>query len=66
MAYSEKLLKRQQKLKREYKRLIEDAYNFRQTDHALSDFSEYQATKILYKLNKLKFIVRGDAKLIRN
>ncbi|MBU2927374.1 Lacal_2735 family protein [Winogradskyella psychrotolerans] len=39
--------------------LIEDAYNLRQTDHALSDFSEYQATKVLYKINKLGFVVNS-------
>jgi hypothetical protein len=49
-------------LKKKYLLLIEDAYNLSQTDHALSDFSEFKATKILHKINKLKFIL-GDTKL---
>jgi hypothetical protein len=60
---SEKLLRKRSKLRQEYLRLIEDAYNLRQTDHALSDFSEFKATKILHQLNKLKFVI-DDAKLI--
>lgn len=59
MHNSEKLLLKKSKLHQEYLQLIEDAYNLRQSDHALSDFSEYKATKILYKINKLKFII-GD------
>lgn len=62
---SKKLLKKKSKLKEKYLKLIEDAYNLRQTDHALSDFSEYQATKILNKINKLKFVI-GDTKLQTN
>ncbi len=63
MHNSEKLLRKRSKLRQEYLRLIEDAYNLRQTDHALSDFSEFKATKILHQLNKLKFVI-DDAKLI--
>ena len=65
MSNLKKLLKKKSKLKEKYLKLIEDAYNLRQTDHALSDFSEYKATKILYKINKLKFVV-GDPKLQSN
>ena len=65
MSNSEKLLQKKTKLKQRYLQLIEDAYNLRQTDHALSDFSEYKATKILHKINKLKFVV-GDKKLQAN
>ncbi|WP_299113090.1 Lacal_2735 family protein [uncultured Winogradskyella sp.] len=65
MAHLDRLLQKKTKLKKEYRRLIEDAYNFRQTDHALSDFSEYKATKILHKINKLRFII-GDTKLQAN
>ncbi|WP_458629339.1 Lacal_2735 family protein [Winogradskyella sp. PC D3.3] len=50
-------MKKRRKLKKKYIQLIEDAYNLRQTDHALSDFSEYKATKVLYKINKLGFVV---------
>lgn len=65
MANLDRLLQKKTKLKQQYKRLIEDAYNLRQTDHALSDFSEYQATKVLNKINKLKFMLR-DSKLKAN
>ncbi|ALJ04444.1 hypothetical protein APS56_04505 [Pseudalgibacter alginicilyticus] len=49
----------QAKLKKQYKVLIEQAYNFRQTDSALSDISEYKAIKLLNKLNKLKYLYRA-------
>ncbi|TGV03046.1 Lacal_2735 family protein [Flavivirga rizhaonensis] len=48
----------QSKLNKRYKELIEQAYNFRQTDSALSDISEYRAIKLLDKLNKLKYLSR--------
>ena len=65
MSYSEKLLQKKTKLKQKYLQLIEDAYNLRQTDHALSDISEYKATKVLHEINKLKFII-GDSKIQAN
>lgn len=65
MQNSDQLLQRRLKLNQEYLRLIEDAYNLRQTDHALSDFSEFKATKVLHQLNKLKFLLR-DSKLQAN
>ena len=65
MPNSEKLLQKKTKLNQKYIQLIEDAYNLRQTDHALSDFSEYKATLVLNKINKLKFVV-GDAQLQAN
>lgn len=46
------------KLQRRYKQLVEQAYNFRQTDSALSDLSEFKAIKLLNKLNQLKFLNR--------
>lgn len=49
---------RQKLLLSRYKLLIEQAYNFRQTDSALSDISEYKAIKLLHKLNKMKFLSR--------
>lgn len=48
----------QLKLQRRYKQLIEQAYNFRQTDSAFSDLSEFKAIKLLNKLNQLKFLNR--------
>jgi len=52
----------QHRLRQRYKELVEQAYNFRQTDSALSDISEYKAIKLLNKLNRLKYLVR-DVKL---
>ncbi len=48
----------QVKLQKRYKKLVEQAYNFRQTDSALSDLSEFKAIKLLNKLNQLKFLNR--------
>ena len=53
-----KIKKRQQDLQTKYKQLVEQAYNFRQTDHALSDLSEYNAIKLLHKLNRIKYLNR--------
>jgi hypothetical protein len=60
-----KLLDKKKRLNKKYQQLIEDAYNLRPTDHALSDFSEYKATKVLHKINKLKFVI-GDTMLQAN
>jgi len=54
--------KHQLKLQEQYKQLIEQAYNFRQTDCALSDISEYKAIKLLHKLNRLKYLSRDVVK----
>ena len=54
----DKIRSNQEKLNKQYKQLIEQAYNMRQTDSALSDISEYNAIKLLNKLNKLKFLAR--------
>ncbi|MBT8254705.1 MAG: Lacal_2735 family protein [Flavobacteriaceae bacterium] len=35
---------------------MEEAYNLRQSDSALSDISEYRALKLLEELNRLKFL----------
>ncbi|MEJ6791204.1 MAG: Lacal_2735 family protein [Lacinutrix sp.] len=48
----------QEKLNKRYKQLAEQAYNLRQTDHALSDDSEFKAMKLLHKLNQIKFLSR--------
>ncbi|MGC1632883.1 MAG: Lacal_2735 family protein [Gelidibacter sp.] len=50
------------KLQNRYKHLIEQAYNVRQTDHALSDISEYKAIKLLNKLNRLKYLNRESSR----
>jgi hypothetical protein len=51
-----KIRKHQLKLQLQYKELIEQAYNLRQTDPALSDISEFSAMKLLEELNKLKYL----------
>ncbi|GAA4953601.1 hypothetical protein GCM10023314_28980 [Algibacter agarivorans] len=53
---------RQDQLNKQYKILVEQAYNFRQTDSALSDISEYRAIKLLNKLNRLKYLYREQNK----
>jgi hypothetical protein len=58
MNRNDDILIQQIKLKTRYKKLIEQAYNFRQTDSALSDISEFKAIKLLYKLNRLKYLSR--------
>jgi hypothetical protein len=58
------LKQHQQKLNKRYKQLVEQAYNLRQTDHALSDDSEYKAMKLLNKLNKLKYLSRENSQPI--
>lgn len=52
----------QNELNKKYKTLVEQAYNFRQTDSALSDISEYKAIKLLNKLNRLKYLYREQHK----
>ncbi|MBJ6368750.1 Lacal_2735 family protein [Snuella sedimenti] len=53
----------QKRLNKRYKELIEQAYNFRQTDSALSDISEFRAIKLLNKLNRLKYLAREQSKV---
>ena len=54
----------QTKLFRRYKQLVEQAYNFRQTDSALSDISEYKAIKLLNKLNRLRYLSREQVQTV--
>jgi len=65
VANLKRLLNKKKRLHKKYRQLIEDAYNLRPTDHALSDFSEYKATKVLHKINKLEFVI-GDTQLQAN
>lgn len=46
----------QSKLLSTYKQLMEQAYNFRQMDSALSDILEFKAIKLLNELNNLTFL----------
>lgn len=66
MKQSQKIIDNQNTLLSRYKTLIEQAYNLRQTDSALSDFSEYKAIKLLHKINKLKFLTRDFKTLQQN
>ena len=52
------LQKKKKSLQDQYKSLIEEAYNWRQYDSALSDISEFKAMKLLDELNRLNFLVR--------
>ncbi|MEP4908811.1 MAG: Lacal_2735 family protein [Algibacter sp.] len=61
----ENIKNHQSKLSKRYKQLVEQAYNFRQTDSALSDISEYKSIKLLNKLNRLKYLSREQTE-IRN
>lgn len=56
MSNSSEIKENQNKLHKQYKQLIEDAYNFRQSDSALSDILEFNALKILDQLNRLKYL----------
>lgn len=58
MKDSKKIIDNQKTLLQRYKTLIEQAYNLKQTDSALSDLSEFKAIKLLHKMNKLKFLIR--------
>jgi hypothetical protein len=54
--------KHQLKLQQQYNQLIEQAYNLRQSDSAMSDISEYKAIKLLNKLNRLMYLSRDAVK----
>lgn len=59
-----KINKHKRKLQLRYKQLMEHAYNLRQTDHALSDDSEYRAIKLLNKINRLKYLERESTPVV--
>jgi len=42
----------------QYKTLIEEAYNLRETDSAMSDISEFKAMELMEQLNKIKYLDR--------
>lgn len=60
MKKNQDIKNQESKLNLKYKQLVEQAYNFRQTDSALSDISEYKAIKLLNKLNRLKYLSRDQ------
>lgn len=61
MSKNHLLKSHQEKSNNRYLLLIEQAYNLRQTDHALSDDSEFKAMKVLHKINKIKFLSREQS-----
>ncbi|WP_242121624.1 Lacal_2735 family protein [Aestuariivivens sediminicola] len=63
MSRIETIKSNQSKLLKEYRDLIELAYNSRQTDSAISDISEFKAIKLLNKLNKLDYLAREQSQL---
>lgn len=66
MSRIETIKANQDKLYRRYLILIEEAYNFRQIDSALSDVSEFKAIKLLNKLNKLGYLDRQYSRFKNN
>ncbi|WP_298903745.1 Lacal_2735 family protein [uncultured Psychroserpens sp.] len=66
MEYTQKIIDNHNLLLARYKSLIEQAYNFRQTDSALSDISEFKAIKLLHKINKLKYLNRDLSLALQN
>jgi hypothetical protein len=66
MKHRRKITENQNLLLTRYKALVEHAYNFRQTDSALSDISEYKAIKLLHKINKLKYLNRDFTLALQN
>ncbi len=53
---NQRLRRSKSRLSMKYKLLIEQAYNFKQTDSALSDYFEYKAIKTLNKINRLNYL----------
>lgn len=43
------------RLEARYKKLVEKAYNFRQTNNTLSDLASYKAMRLLERINRIKF-----------
>lgn len=50
---------KRKKLLYHYKTLVEDSYNWHETDPALSDIQEYNAIKTLEEINLLNFLSRS-------
>ena len=58
MENSSEIKETQFRLQKRYKQLIEQAYNLREADSAMSDISEFKVIKLLNKLNRLKYLSR--------
>ncbi|WP_248723293.1 Lacal_2735 family protein [Seonamhaeicola sp. ML3] len=61
MSRSNLIKSRKETLNKRYKELVEQAYNLRQTDSALSDFSEFKAIELLDEINRLNYLYRDMA-----
>lgn len=66
MSKSDTIKSRKKALNKRYKELVEQAYNLRQTDFALSDFSEFKAIKLLDEINRLNYLSRDVARPLKN
>ena len=62
MSANDIIKNRQNKLDEQYKELMEQAYNFRQTDSELSDLAEFRAMRLLNKINTLRYFSRNQVK----
>lgn len=62
MGINDIIKNRQKKLDEQYKELMEQAYNFRQTDSELSDLAEFRAMRLLNKINTLRYFSRNQVK----
>lgn len=58
MSKSYNIDNKRRKLKKKYKQLLEEAYNLRQTDSAMSDVFEFNAIQLLNEINQLKYLNR--------
>lgn len=63
MSINDIIKNKQTKLDARYKELVEQAYNFRQTDSEISDLAEFHAMRLLNKLNTLRYFSRNQIKL---
>jgi hypothetical protein len=52
---------KQKHLKAKYKQLLENAYNHRQIDSAMSDFFEFKAIQLLNEINQLDYLSRDSS-----
>lgn len=62
MKTNEIIKNRQKQLDERYKELMEEAYNFSQTDSEISDVSEFKAMRLLNKLNTLQYFSLNQVK----
>lgn len=54
MTTIDNLIKEKQLLVAQYSVLIEDAYNYMESDNELSDIFEYEASQVMHKIESLE------------